>query len=180
MAIEKLTTLEDTLLIRRKLRAERKRLVFTNGCFDILHVGHVRYLNEARQLGDTLMVAVNSDRSVREIKGEGRPFVPELERVEILSALASVDHVLIFDEPTPQRVIDAILPDVLVKGADWGPTEIVGRETVEKSGGVVMSIALVPGVSTSSIVSRIIERFGEQVRWAGPGLPSPERPEPGV
>ncbi len=180
MAIEKLITLEEALLLRRELRGEGRRLVFTNGCFDILHVGHVRYLNEARQLGDTLMVAVNSDRSVREIKGEGRPFVPQLERAEILSGLASVDHVLIFDEPTPQRVIDAILPDVLVKGADWGPTEIVGRETVEKAGGVVVSIALVPSVSTSSIVSRIIERFGEQVRPAGPGLPSPGHPGPGV
>ncbi len=168
MAIEKLITLEEALQTRRKLQGEGRKLVFTNGCFDILHVGHVRYLNESRQLGDALMVAVNSDRSVREIKGKGRPYVPELERAEILSALATVDYVLIFDEPTPQRIIDAILPDVLVKGADWGPTEIVGRETVEKAGGVVLSIALVSGVSTSSIVSRIIERFGKQAQSGRP------------
>jgi len=161
MAIEKVKTLEEALLMRRALRGEGKKLVFTNGCFDLLHVGHVRCLNEARRLGDALMVGINSDRSVREIKGEGRPLVPELERAEILSALASVDCVLIFDEPTPQSTIEAILPDVLVKGADWGPSEIVGRETVEKAGGVVRSIALVPGVSTSSIVERIIERFAK-------------------
>ena len=160
MAIDKIKTLQEALLLRRSLREEGRKLVFTNGCFDILHVGHVRYLNEARRLGDVLMVAINSDRSVHEIKGEGRPFVAELERAEVLSALASVDYVLIFDEPTPQRVIDAILPDVLVKGADWDLSEIVGRETVERAGGVVRNIALVPGVSTSSIIARVIERFG--------------------
>ncbi|NWG13370.1 MAG: D-glycero-beta-D-manno-heptose 1-phosphate adenylyltransferase [Acidobacteria bacterium] len=173
MTIKKLVTLDDALRIRRQFREEGKKLVFTNGCFDILHVGHVRYLYEARQLGDALMVAVNSDRSVCEIKGEGRPFVPESERAEILCALGCIDYVLIFDEPTPQSIIEAILPDVLVKGADWGPMEIVGRETVENAGGLVLSIALVPGVSTSAIVSRIVERFGKPAGLGGLGQPAP-------
>jgi D-beta-D-heptose 7-phosphate kinase/D-beta-D-heptose 1-phosphate adenosyltransferase len=145
------------LQVRAELRTQRKKLVFTNGCFDLLHVGHVRYLNQARALGNALVVAVNSDRSVRENKGEGRPLVPEAERAEVLSALACVDYVIIFDEATPQSVIDAIVPDVLVKGADWGLSEIVGRETVEKAGGKVCNITLVPGRSTSSIVARVLE-----------------------
>ncbi len=158
MATGKIKALAEMLQIRAGLRAQGRQLVFTNGCFDILHVGHVRYLNQARALGDALVVAVNSDRSVRENKGESRPLVPEAERAEVLSALACVDYVIIFDEATPQSVIDAIVPDVLVKGADWGLTEIVGRETVEKAGGVVRNIALVPGRSTSSIVARVLER----------------------
>jgi D-beta-D-heptose 7-phosphate kinase/D-beta-D-heptose 1-phosphate adenosyltransferase len=161
MATDKIKTLDEILRIRAAFRAEGKKLVFTNGCFDILHVGHVRYLNRARLLGDALLVAINTDRSVREIKGPDRPFIPEDERAEVLAALGSVDFVMMFDEATPQRVIEMILPDVLVKGADWGPTEIVGRETVEKSGGLVMSIELVPGASTSSIIRRVVERCRE-------------------
>ena len=157
MATWKIKTLEEMLRIRAGLRAQGMKLVFTNGCFDLLHVGHVRYLNQARALGDALVVAVNSDRSVRENKGEGRPLVPEAERAEVLSALACVDYVTIFDEATPQSVIDAIVPDVLVKGADWGLSEIVGRETVEKAGGTVCNITLVAGRSTSSIVARVLE-----------------------
>jgi rfaE bifunctional protein nucleotidyltransferase chain/domain len=158
METRKIKTLEEMLQVRSELRAQGRKLVFTNGCFDLLHVGHVRYLNQARALGDALVVAINSDRSVRENKGEGRPLVPEAERAEVLSALACVDHVTIFDERTPQSVIDAIVPDVLVKGADWGLSEIVGRETVEKAGGVVRNITLVPGRSTTSIVARVLER----------------------
>lgn len=158
METGKIKTLAEMLQVRAELRTQRKKLVFTNGCFDLLHVGHVRYLNQARALGDALVVAVNSDRSVRENKGQGRPLVPEAERAEVLSALASVDYVTIFDEATPQSVIDAIVPDVLVKGADWGLSEIVGRETVEKAGGLVCNITLVPGRSTTSIVARILER----------------------
>ena len=158
MGTHKIKALEEMRRIRTGMRMQGKKLVFTNGCFDILHVGHVRYLNQARALGDALVVAINSDRSVRENKGESRPLVREAERAEILSALACVDYVIIFDEATPQAVIDAILPDVLVKGADWGLSEIVGRETVEKAGGVVRNIALVPGRSTSSIVARVLER----------------------
>ncbi len=158
MATGRIKTLAEMLQERAELRARGMKLVFTNGCFDLLHVGHVRYLNQARALGDALVVAVNSDRSVRENKGQGRPLVPEAERAEVLSALACVDYVTIFDEATPQAVIDAIVPDVLVKGADWGLSEIVGRETVEKAGGLVCNITLVPGRSTSSIVSRVLER----------------------
>ena len=165
MAREKIKTLDEILRIRASFRADGRKLVFTNGCFDILHVGHVRLLNRARPLGDALVVAINSDRSVREIKGPERPFVPEGERAEVLAALASVDFVMVFDETTPQRVIEMILPDVLVKGADWGPTQIVGRETVEKAGGLVLSIELVPGASTSSIIRRVIESY----RAAPPG-----------
>jgi len=158
METRKIRTLEEMLQVRSELRAQGRKLVFTNGCFDLLHVGHVRYLNQARALGDALVVAINSDRSVRENKGKSRPLVPEAERAEVLSALACVDYVTIFDEATPQSVIDAIVPDVLVKGADWGLSEIVGRETVEKAGGVVRNITLVPGRSTTSIVARVLER----------------------
>ena len=158
MGTHKIKTLEEMRQVRARMRTQGRKLVFTNGCFDILHVGHVRYLNQARTLGDALVVAINSDRSVRENKGKSRPLVPEAERAEVLAALACVDYVIIFDEATPQSVIDAIVPDVLVKGADWGLSEIVGRETVEKAGGVVRNITLVPGRSTSSIVARVLEQ----------------------
>jgi D-glycero-beta-D-manno-heptose 1-phosphate adenylyltransferase len=161
MSCEKIKTLEEMVQLRPRLRASGKKLVFTNGCFDILHVGHVRYLNQARALGDALVVAINSDRSVREIKGESRPIVKEMERAEVIAALASVDYVLIFDDPTPKQVIDAIIPDVLVKGADWGISEIVGRDTVEQNGGIVRNIPLVQGSSTTDIIRRVVERFGQ-------------------
>ncbi len=162
MALRKIKTLYEMVQIRGRLRKEGKKLVFTNGCFDLLHVGHVRYLTRARALGDALVVAVNSDRSVREIKGEGRPILPEGERAEILAALACVDYVFIFDDPTPQRVIDAIVPDVLVKGADWGISEIVGRATVEGAGGTVRNIPLVEGASTTGIIRKVLEHFGRK------------------
>jgi rfaE bifunctional protein nucleotidyltransferase chain/domain len=158
MGTHKIKTLEEMCRVRAGMRTQGRKLVFTNGCFDILHVGHVRYLNQARTLGDALVVAINSDRSVRENKGKSRPLVPEAERAEVLAALACVDYVIVFDEATPQSAIDAIVPDVLVKGADWGLSEIVGRETVEKAGGVVRNITLVPGRSTSSIVARVLEQ----------------------
>jgi len=160
MALHKIKTLDQILRIRNQLRKSRKKLVFTNGCFDILHVGHVRFLNQARALGDALVVAVNTDRSVRQIKEASRPIVPEGERAEILAALECVDYVFLFDEPTPQEVIDAIVPDVLVKGADWGLSEIVGRATVEGAGGVVRNISLVEGSSTTGIIEKVLERFG--------------------
>jgi rfaE bifunctional protein nucleotidyltransferase chain/domain len=156
MSLDKVKSLEEVVEIRRRLRAEGKKLVFTNGCFDLLHAGHVRYLNQARALGDALVLALNSDASVRELKGNGRPIVPELERAEVLAALSCVDHVFVFDDATPQRVIDAIIPDVLVKGADWGVGEIVGRETVEGAGGRVCNLPLVEGTSTSAIIARIL------------------------
>jgi rfaE bifunctional protein nucleotidyltransferase chain/domain len=159
MATDKIKTLEEILAARAELRRLGKKLVFTNGCFDILHVGHVRYLNQARAMGDALVVAVNSDRSVRLIKGPERPIVPQEERAEVLAALSCVDWILIFDDPTPQQIIDAIIPDVLVKGSDWGINEIVGRDTVEKAGGIVRSIPLVDGSSTTSIIKKVLEHF---------------------
>jgi rfaE bifunctional protein nucleotidyltransferase chain/domain len=161
MALEKIRTLEEVVVIRQQLRREGKKLVFTNGCFDILHAGHVRYLNQARAMGDALVVALNSDKSVRTLKGESRPIVPEGERAEIVAALAAVDYVFLFDDLTPKRIIDAIVPDILVKGADWGIADIVGRDTVENAGGVVRSIALVAGASTTNIIEKILRRFGK-------------------
>jgi D-beta-D-heptose 7-phosphate kinase/D-beta-D-heptose 1-phosphate adenosyltransferase len=127
----------------------------TNGCFDLLHPGHVALLEAARQEGDVLVVALNSDRSVREIKGPARPLIPEAERAEALLALEPVDRVVIYDEPTPAEVIRALVPDVLVKGADWEPDEIVGSDVVEAAGGRVVRVGLLPGRSTSAMVERI-------------------------
>lgn len=138
-----------------RLRAAGRTVVFTNGVFDLIHPGHVRYLAEARRLGDALIVGVNSDRSVRAVKGSGRPVTPEAERAEILSALASVDAVVVFDEETPHAIISRIQPDVLVKGADWAIDAIVGRELVEARGGRVVRIPLARGYSTSAILKRI-------------------------
>lgn len=152
MSLNKIVPLERAYSIIDGLKRDGRRVVFTNGCFDLLHPGHTRYLVEARKLGDVLIVAVNSDRSVRVLKGPGRPITPESERAEILAALAAVDYVTIFDDLTPQAVIARLLPHVLVKGGDWGPTEIVGRAEVEAAGGRVVSIPVVPGHSTSSII----------------------------
>lgn len=139
--------------------AERKRngqrVVFTNGCFDLLHPGHIRLLEEARARGDALIVAINSDASVQRIKGNSRPVNPENERAEILAALEAVDYVTVFDEPTPQKLIARALPDVLVKGSDWGLDEVVGRAEVEAAGGRVISIPLEPGHSTTNLIERI-------------------------
>jgi rfaE bifunctional protein nucleotidyltransferase chain/domain len=129
--------------------------VFTNGCFDLLHPGHVETLEKARELGDVLIVGVNSDRSVREMKGTGRPIVPEQERAEVLAALECVDAVVIFDEPTPREIVEALLPDVLVKGGDWASDQIIGREEVEGAGGKVVSVPVVAGYSTSAMVEKI-------------------------
>jgi D-beta-D-heptose 7-phosphate kinase/D-beta-D-heptose 1-phosphate adenosyltransferase len=136
-------------------RAAGRRIVFTNGVFDLLHPGHARYLQAARREGDVLIVAINSDRSVREVKGPGRPVTPQAERAEILAALACVDAVTIFDEPTPADIVARIQPDVLVKGADWAPDAIVGRETVEARGGRVVRIAIEAGHSTTALLSKI-------------------------
>ncbi len=161
MSAQKIKTLDEIVQSRARLREQGKKLVFTNGCFDILHVGHVRYLNAARALGDALAVGVNSDRSVREIKGASRPIVTESERAEVVAGLACVDFVCIFDDATPKRIIDAIIPDILVKGADWDISEIVGRDTVECAGGVVRNVPLVEGASTTDIIRKVIERFGQ-------------------
>ena len=137
------------------LRASGKTTVFTNGVFDLLHIGHLRYLAEARELGDALLVGVNSDRSVRLLKGPGRPITTEQERAEVLAALTCVDGVVIFDEETPMELIQAIQPDVLVKGSDWAEDAIVGRDIVEARGGRVVRVAIQPGQSTTRIVEKI-------------------------
>jgi len=144
--IEKLLSQDKLLGVREGLRAEGKSLVFTNGVFDLLHVGHVRYLAEARALGDALVVAINSDRTVRELKGDRRPIVNEDERAEILAALRHVDYVTIFDDVSPRSLIARLLPDVLVKGGDYGLDEIHGREEVEAAGGRVVSLPFIAGV----------------------------------
>jgi rfaE bifunctional protein nucleotidyltransferase chain/domain len=150
---KKVLSLEKLLGVRQGLRAEGKRLVFTNGVFDLLHVGHVRYLKSARQLGDALVVAINSDRIVRELKGDDRPLTNEGERAEVLSALRPVDYVTIFDDVSPRVLIAKLLPDVLVKGGDYGLDEIHGREEVEAAGGRVVSLPFVEGASTSKIIN---------------------------
>lgn len=137
-------------------RAKGEKIVFTNGCFDLLHIGHTRYLQTARELGDLLVVGVNSDISVRALnKGGGRPIVPDAQRAEVLAALACVDYVVLFDEPDPGRLIADLQPDTLVKGGDWAPDQIIGREIVEARGGTVRTIPLVPGVSTTGLVQKI-------------------------
>jgi D-beta-D-heptose 7-phosphate kinase/D-beta-D-heptose 1-phosphate adenosyltransferase len=153
--IEKILSQVDLLGMREGLRAAGKSLVFTNGVFDLLHVGHLRYLAAARALGDALVVAVNSDRSVRELKGEGRPIMPETERAEILAALRQVDYVTVFDDVSPRSLIAGLLPDVLVKGGDYELDEIHGREEVEAAGGRVVSLPFVAGASTSKIIERM-------------------------
>jgi D-beta-D-heptose 7-phosphate kinase/D-beta-D-heptose 1-phosphate adenosyltransferase len=146
---------EEVRRVRASLRAQGRRLVFTNGCFDILHVGHVRYLEAARSLGDALLVAINSDRSVRALKGAGRPVMNERERAEMLAALSVVDYVTVFDADSPRALIADVLPDVLVKGGDYGLDEIHGREETEAAGGRVLSLPFVEGASTTSIIERI-------------------------
>jgi len=153
--IKKLLSQDELLGVRVGLRAEGKSLVFTNGVFDLLHVGHVRYLAEARALGDALVVAINSDRTVRELKGDRRPIVNEDERAEILAALRQVDYVTIFDDVSPRSLIARLLPDVLVKGGDYGLDEIHGREEVEAAGGRVVSLPFIAGASTSTIIERM-------------------------
>ena len=148
-------TLEEAILRFGRDKRNGRRVVFTNGCFDLLHPGHIRSLELARTLGDVLIVGLNSDASVRQLKGEGRPVIPERERAEILAALESVDAVVIFDALTPREVIAALLPDVLVKGGDWPGGQIIGREEVEAAGGRVVSIPFVPGYSTSAILQKI-------------------------
>jgi rfaE bifunctional protein nucleotidyltransferase chain/domain len=140
---------------RRVWRAEGRRVVFTNGCFDLLHPGHVSLLEAARSEGDVLVVGLNSDRSVRDLKGPGRPVLPEDERAEALLALEAVDRVVVYDEPTPAEVIRALLPDVLVKGADWAADAIVGSDVVEAAGGRVVRVPLVPGRSTTGLLERV-------------------------
>ncbi len=151
----KILSSEEMLGERKRLRSAGARLVFTNGVFDLLHVGHVRYLAQARELGDALLVAINSDRAVRELKGHGRPVINEQERAEILAALRQVDYVTIFDELSPRSLIAQLLPDVLVKGGDYDLDQIHGREEVEAAGGRVVALPFVDGASTTSLIERM-------------------------
>src|ERR1051325_2680475 len=153
--IGKILSPGELLGLRQRLRAAGKSLVFTNGVFDLLHVGHVRYLAAARALGDALVVAVNSDRAVRELKGGGRPVINQDERAEILAALRQVDYVTIFDDISPRPLIASLLPDVLVKGGDYGLDDIHGREEVEAAGGRVVSLPFVEGMSTSAMIEKM-------------------------
>ena len=154
--IEKILSPDEMLGVRHRLRAAGKRLVFTNGVFDLLHVGHVRYLAQARELGDALLVAINSDRTVRELKGPNRPIFDQAERAEILAALRHVDYVTVFDDVSPRSLITKLLPDVLVKGGDYQLDEIHGREEVEAAGGKVISLPFVDGASTTALIEKLI------------------------
>lgn len=166
-------SLEEAVRLAESLRAKGKVIVFTNGVFDLLHPGHVRYLAEARRQGDALIVGVNSDRSVQTNKGPDRPINPEQERAEIVAALAAVDAVVVFDEETPHEIIARLQPDVLVKGADWPADQIVGRDIVEARGGRVVRVALAQGYSTTEILRRI-RKTG--ARDQGPEAGGPSQP----
>ena len=141
------------------LQQQGKKIVFTNGCFDILHAGHVDIFQQARNLGDALVIAVNSDISIKKIKGEKRPVVPQAQRMQVLAALEAIDYVVIFDEENPLKIIKELQPDILVKGGDWPVETIVGREIVEKKGGKVLSIPLMEGISTTNIIEEVKKRF---------------------
>ena len=155
------TSLSELKTIRTKLKASNKKVVFTNGVFDLIHSGHVDYLSKAKSLGDILIVGLNSDDSVKRIKGDKRPILKQEERAFILSNLKPVDYVVFFDEDTPEKLISEIIPDILVKGADWAVEKIVGKEIVEKNGGKVMNIEFVNNQSTSRIIDLIVKRYSK-------------------
>ena len=155
----KVLNIHELKSVRETLRRQNKKVVFTNGVFDIIHRGHIEYLTKAKSLGDVLVVGVNTDSSVHRIKGDKRPIVSEEDRAYIVANLSPVDYVCLFGEDTPSDLISTIVPDILVKGADWHINEIVGKDVVEKSGGKVMIIDFIPDRSTTSIIDLIIERF---------------------
>lgn len=154
----KLSTL---LKIRRQLKLKNKKVVFTNGCFDILHAGHIDYLSKAKKLGDVLIVGLNSDLSIKKIKGKNRPIINENERAYILSNLKSVDYIILFDEETPINLIVKLVPDVLVKGEDWKIKDIVGGDFVQKNGGKVSTVKFISNQSSSKIIKRVLELYNE-------------------
>jgi rfaE bifunctional protein nucleotidyltransferase chain/domain len=156
----KILKLSDLVKVLESLREAGKRIVFTNGCFDILHAGHVRYLTAARSKGDALVLGLNSDVSVKSIKPENRPIVSQDQRAEVLAGLTCVDYITIFDDPDPLVLIQTIKPDVLIKGADWKETDIIGSDVVKSYGGKVIRIEVVPGISTSRIIQRILKLYG--------------------
>jgi len=159
---DKIKTKRRIAPLRKGWRKQKKRVVFTNGCFDILHAGHIRYLEAARKKGDLLIVGLNSDASVRRIKGRGRPLVREQDRAEVLAGLSSVDYVVIFDEDDPGSLIAELLPDILVKGSDWKPGEIIGADVVKAHGGKVVRVPLYKGRSTSALIRSIMKNAGKQ------------------
>ena len=158
---EKIRARRELLKIIKDLRTKGKRIVFTNGCFDLLHIGHVRYLEKAKALGDVLVVGVNSDASVRKLKGPKRPILPEEERAGILSGLGCVDYITIFSEIDPLKLIASLRPNVLVKGGDWTKEQTVGKEVVERSGGEVIILPFVKGASTSTLIETILKKHEE-------------------
>jgi len=158
-APKKSITKEAFIPIRKRLKAEYKKVVFTNGCFDFIHPGHIYYLNEAKSMGDILVIGLNSDKSVRKIKGKDRPINNQDFRISVLSALEMVDYVIVFDEPTPYNLIKAIVPDILVKGGDYKIEDVVGRDIVEGNGGRVVCVSYIEGFSTTSIIEKIKRRF---------------------
>ncbi len=156
---QKIRSRRELLMIIKDLKVKGTRIVFTNGCFDLLHIGHVRYLEKAKALGDVLVVGVNSDSSVRKLKGPKRPILPEEERAGILSGLGCVDYITIFSEMDPLKLITSLRPDVLVKGGDWTKEQTVGKEVVERSGGKVVILPFIKGASTSNLIYTILKRF---------------------
>jgi rfaE bifunctional protein nucleotidyltransferase chain/domain len=158
--VKKILKIADIVQKANTLRRSGKRLVFTNGCFDILHAGHIRYLAAARSKGDLLVVGLNSDESVKIIKDPHRPIMNQEQRAEILAGLWCVDYITIFNEPDPLKLIKVIMPDVLVKGADWREQDIIGADVVKAGGGEVVRVSVVPDISTSRIIERIVKRYG--------------------
>jgi D-beta-D-heptose 7-phosphate kinase/D-beta-D-heptose 1-phosphate adenosyltransferase len=154
--------LEKLIDIRSELKQSGKTVVFTNGCFDILHAGHVDYLAKAKECGDVLIVGLNSDLSIKKLKGKSRPIIPESERAFILKNLKSVDYIVLFDELTPQILIEKLIPDVLVKGADWSIENIIGRDIVEKNGGKVKTIKFITSQSTTNIIQQVLTAYNEK------------------
>ncbi len=163
--MSKIVKLKGLVHKMNRLREDGKSIVFTNGCFDILHVGHVRYLSAARSEGDILVVGLNSDESVRSIKNKNRPIVNQDQRSEVLASLECVDYITIFDNPDPLELIRTLKPDVLVKGADWKEEEIIGADVVKAHGGKVVRIPFVSEISTSRLVKRIVERYGIKEKY---------------
>ena len=157
--MKKILSLEELLQARQTAKENGQKVVFTNGCFDLIHPGHIGYLRQARTLGDLLVIAINSDQSIQRIKGPLRPILSQQERATVIAALEMVSYVTIFDEETPYKIISALLPDVLVKGGDWSLDKIVGREEVEASGGSVLSLPYLEGASTTDIITRILTRY---------------------
>ncbi|MFZ1289369.1 MAG: D-glycero-beta-D-manno-heptose 1-phosphate adenylyltransferase [Melioribacteraceae bacterium] len=156
-----LISIDELLIIRKYLKQNNKIVVFTNGCFDILHAGHVDYLTKAKEFGDVLIIGLNSDKSVREIKGKKRPIVTQEERAYILNNLKCVDYVVLFDEPTPKQLIEKIIPDVLIKGGDWAIENIVGRDIVVANGGEVKNIQFITSQSTTNIIKKVLDSYNE-------------------